>query len=358
MKNSVAQRPEERETLVDTALTSARRLLAVLDDVLDYSKLEAGELVLHNDPFDLHELLMANGADWEERARKKGLAWRPPDLDGVPPRLVGDAHRLEQVLENLLSNAIRFTDAGHVALRCAVRHRIGQVVLLRFEVEDSGPGIPPEHRPRLFEAFSQGDGRRSRRHQGTGLGLALVRRLLEALGGRISVESETGAGTTFVCEVRFALDEEEEERHPATPPSPVVLPDDAPAVLLVDDEATNRLLTRRLLERAGCRVVEARSGEQALAAFENERPALIFMDVEMPGWDGMETTRRIRLLETEEADSDERPLAHLPIVGLTAHDSRNVERSCRDAGMTDFLCKPIDGARLTALLEDLLGTRT
>jgi two-component system, sensor histidine kinase len=273
----------------------------------------------------------------------------------VPRRLVGDPHRLAQVLTNLVGNAVKFTDEGHVGLRVTLAGPVGAAVTLAFEVEDSGPGIPLDQQARIFETFSQADGSTTRRYGGTGLGLAIARHLSELMGGTITVTSEPARGATFRFTARL-----DRQPDPVAPPPPIAPAAPAAAttaattpaattpgipahVLLVEDNRVNLQVGLGMLSRIGCSVETAADGLQALERFAPGRFDLVLMDCQMPGLDGFETTAAIRAREAEGG-------RRTPVIALTANAIDGDRERCLAAGMDDYLPKPFRLADLRRLV--------
>jgi PAS domain S-box-containing protein len=334
--------PEQRRYL-GLARQSGEALLAVINDVLDFSKVEAGKLDLHPVAFGLRACVGDALSALSPRARQKGLELTARTDADVPDALVGDAGRLRQVLFNLVGNAIKFTEKGEVVV--LVRPETGAIrpmgpmalvsasaeVLLRFEVRDSGIGIPADKHRLLFAPFSQVDGSLGRKHAGTGLGLAISRRLVGLMGGEIGFESEAGRGSTFHFTARFT---------PATAPAEVR---DRPApaslpplhILLGEDNSINQQLAATILEKQGHSVTVAGSGEEVLARLEGrERYDVVLMDVQMPGMDGLEATARIRQREASAG-------GRVPVVAMTAYAMTGDRERCLEAGMDDYVSKPV-----------------
>jgi CheY-like chemotaxis protein len=283
--------------------------------------------------------------------------------DEVPDRLVGDPDRLQQVLINLLGNAIKFTARGGVRLVVSRRPASEDGVLtVQFSVHDSGIGIPADKTQLIFEAFRQADGSTTRRFGGTGLGLAICSKLVELMGGRIWVESEPGLGSVFHFTVRFAIAPVEEEPAPVDAPSlrsllGATLVDagastsagGAPVglrILLAEDNPVNQQLERKLLERRGHHVTIAATGRQALEWLERENFDLILMDVQMPDMDGLEATEVIRSRERETG-------THTPIIALTARTMKEDRDRCLAAGMDAFITKPIKAVEFLRVVESV-----
>ena len=327
--------PAEARRCADRIAASAEALLAVGNDVLDFSKLEAGQMDLDPQPFAPVELVEGAADLVRDRAAAKQLALSVA-IDGVlPPKLLGDSARLRQVLLNLLANAIKFTDAGLVEIKAEYAldsHR------LRVEVRDTGVGIPAALASRLFQRFSQVDASSTRTQGGTGLGLAICKSLIEMMQGEIGFESTPGIGSTFWFEVPAPLAADYQDEIPAEQP---VHADLGPmSILVVDDVAVNRELVLALLSPFDAALFEAASGLEAVSAAMERRFDLILMDLQMPGMDGMAAARAIR------ANSDLNRVT--PILALSANVLPEQITACKAAGMNDHIAKPIYPA-------DLLG---
>ncbi|MDX2065758.1 MAG: ATP-binding protein [Fimbriimonadaceae bacterium] len=320
--------------------TSADTLLGVINDILDVSKIEAGRLELEARPFDLRECVRSVTAGALAGAMRKGIALTVEVDQFIAPAYLGDALRIRQVLGNLISNAIKFTDDGAVLVRL---YPDDEGVVL--EVEDSGVGIPPDRQAAVFDSFTQADGSTSRKYGGTGLGLTIVRQLVDLMQGRIELESEVGAGTLFrVLIPIFPTDAGVETRAPDAP-----LPTGL-RVLLVEDNAVNRLVTCEALAKLGCDVTVAEDGEQALVKVDSAEFDLILMDIQMPGLDGHQTTAAIRARE-EEGLIRYRPR----IVAVTAHAMESDRARCMEVGMDDYLSKPIRQSELRRAITDCVA---
>jgi len=319
---------------------SGRALRDLLGDILDLSRIEAGKMQVEHERFDLARLLADLDSGYREIARLRNNSFRT-DLNLAGPRwLHGDALRLRQVLTNLLGNAVKFTARGRVELDVrSLDPRLGDArQWLGFTVRDSGIGMNPETLKRLFQPFEQADGSTTRQYGGSGLGLTISKRLVELMGGTIHVQSTLGIGSEFRIELPF---EPAHAPATATPPEAPVL-GAALAVLLVEDNDLNLEVARAMLAAAGHRVEVAGDGNQALEKYAPGRFDCVLMDCQMPGMDGYEATRRIRVLEVE------RGAPRTPIVALTANAMNGDRERCLAAGMDDFLAKPFDAAALLA----------
>jgi signal transduction histidine kinase/ActR/RegA family two-component response regulator len=324
-------------------LDSGQHLLQLINDILDFSRLDAGRLDLEEAAFDVREVVRDAVELMSAEATAKGLALAQEVTAEVPARAVGDAHRLRQVLLNLLGNGIKFTGEGGVRLSVRLVRGEGNAVRLGFAVSDTGIGIPTEAQGRLFTEFTQVDSSISRRFGGSGLGLAICRRLVERMGGTIGVESTPGQGSTFHFDVLLTLPRS--ELPPAAPPARegVVAPR---RILIAEDNATNRLVATRMLERMGDRVEAVENGREAVEAVQRGGFDLVLMDVMMPEMDGLAATEAIRRLGGVQAG--------IPIIGLTANAMAADQERCLAAGMTHFETKPISASRLGAAIARVL----
>ncbi|QZY28838.1 PAS domain S-box protein [Nocardioides coralli] len=335
--------PEQRR-LAEALHGAGRTLRGIINDILDLSKIEAGKLELEVVDFDVRtvagqavDLLRAQAVD-------KGLDLTLTVGDEVPTYVSGDAVRWSQILANLLSNAVKFTDAGHVEVSVGVEPRDTLGTVIAVAVSDTGPGVPLDAQPGLFDAFTQLDPSTTRRHGGTGLGLAIARQLVDALGGRLTLDSVPGKGSTFRFTAVFGTATRDAMDKPAvqdgaTPPTA------APQrVLVVEDNQVNQLVAVGLLENAGFEADVAEDGVEAVAALhDGHQYAAVLMDCRMPRMDGFAATREIRANE---------PLGtRVPIIAMTASALEGERERCLAAGMDDFLTKPVDSARLQQVVR-------
>lgn len=322
---------------------SADLLLALVTDVLDFSRIEAGQLELQPAPVELVPLLRRTVSAFKLRAEEKGLAFRHLENPTLPPLILADSLRIEQVLGNLLGNALKFTERGSITLEVASRPLDGDNHEITLTVTDTGIGITPDNLPRLFNPFSQADSSPSRRHGGSGLGLVIVRRLCQLMGGNATVQSEFGRGSVFTASIVSRIVSPTEAS--ATPAPPIEGFFRPLRILVAEDHLLNQKLMQRLIERIGYSADFANNGAEAQQMAERNAYDLIFMDVSMPGVTGLDATRAIRSLEKETA----RPPAW--IVALTAGVSEEERRACADAGMDDFLGKPFTDQGLRSALK-------
>ena len=338
---------EEQRDYLETIQLSGNTLLAVINDILDFSSIDAGRVRLESTPLELRRCLDEAIQVLASQAAGKRLGLRCEVDDGVPRWVIGDAVRLRQVLLNLISNAVKFTDAGEVVVRVSALPPRS----LRIEVVDSGIGISAAGITRLFSAFSQLDTSSTRRHGGTGLGLAISKRLVELMGGGISVRSQPGVGTTFTVTLLAPTADPpaallvSHARPPSSGRPDATLAQRLPAtVLLAEDNPTNRLLSQMVLERMGYAVEAVASGIDVLNALSRQAYDIVFMDVHMPGMNGLSVTREIR----RRFDSPDRPW----IIAVTADALLSDRDRCLDAGMNDCIEKP---ARLNAMQDAILA---
>jgi PAS domain S-box-containing protein len=338
---------------------ATRHLLGTINDILDISKIEAGKFVIEESPVVIAALLGNVHSMMSERAQAKGLQLRI-ESDDFPPNLQGDPTRLQQALLNYVANAIKFTESGSITLRAIRQEESADTQRVRFEVSDSGIGIPPETLPRLFGAFEQADNSTTRKYGGTGLGLAITRRLAEMMGGGVGVESTPGVGSTFwfsVC-LRKKAGEKGGDSAESSPQRAGAEAVDAERllgqrhhgtrILLVDDEPVNLIVSQYLLEDSGLVVDTAADGVEAIRKASERGYALILMDMQMPNLNGLDATLQIRQLPG---------YGEVPILAMTANAFAEDKVRCFEAGMNDFIVKPIDPVQIFSTLLKWLEPR-
>ena len=341
--------PEQREYL-EAARFSADSLLTIINDILDFSKIEAGRLDLNPIEFSLQECLEDSAKIFTVPLRSKKLEYKCEVADNVPAQLIGDPDRLRQVLLNLVGNAVKFTETGAISIHIRREGENASGVLLHFEVRDTGIGIPADKRKVIFESFRQVDGSTTRRYGGTGLGLTICSRLVELMSGSIWVESELGKGSQFQFTARFGLVSRtgDDLASMARAITPVIVPAEQPStvlrILLAEDNVINQRLATRLLEKRGHKVDVSATGREALERLQDGHYDVVLMDVQMPDMDGLQATALIR-------EREARLGMHTPIIALTAHTMKGDRERCLNAGMDDFITKPVNAVELIAVVE-------
>lgn len=364
----------EQAGLVASGRQAANFLLNLLNNLLDLSKIEAGQLVLDEFPFAIRELVREVGEMLSSQFRRKGVRFRCSIADDVPGALIADALRIKQIFLNLTGNSIKFTTRGEVTISVAVDQRQGNRVRLLCTVRDTGEGIPRGRQDRLFEAFTQADLSRRRRSAGTGLGLSICRELCTLMGGRIWFESEPGVGTTFFFTITCGVASEQQDRLSRGIDARTGWDGPGLAVLIVDDNKANQDILRLILEQDGHRIQVADNGLAALGQMAGTRFDLVFMDMQMPEMDGLTATRIIRCCEEEtlsppaglaEKYGDLMSRLHrairgkrIPIVALTANAMQDDRERCRQAGMDAYLAKPFQRGQLLHILADFFGSES
>lgn len=337
----------EQTEYARTAMKSSKQLVKLVSDILDLSRVEAGELTLEESDFNLREVVDSLILAFRPEAEKNGVELRSSMSPSVPKLVRGDSERLQQIINNLVENALKFTDHGAVTLNTlrkddAIDAR-EHAFTLNFSVEDTGIGIPPEKLETLFEPFRQVKGSLHRNTQGVGLGLSITKRLVQLMGGEINIQSTPGAGTNVVFSVQL-----KKADSAAVSPTPQIPDTDAPNrlhILVVDDDSVGRLTLTRLLSKTGHDVISAENGREALKYVQEQDVDLIFMDIQMPVMDGVEATKKIREDEAFAAK------AHIPIIALTAYAMAGDKERFLNAGMDAYLSKPLALHDLEELLK-------
>ncbi|MGE3507991.1 MAG: PAS domain S-box protein, partial [Vicinamibacterales bacterium] len=333
--------PEQLD-LCEGIRSSAEALLTIVNDVLDLSKIEAGKLTIEPVSFELRKELSHALEPVSVRARRKGLTLRMSCGSDVPAVVISDPTRIRQVLINLADNAIKFTQQGAVTITVCTLRSDTETPRLRFEVTDQGIGIAADKLDAIFEKFTQADSSTTRKYGGSGLGLTICRQLVELMGGQIGVSSRVGDGSTFWFELPLVADVRSSS---ATSVAGAAAPMAAGVhVLVAEDNTINQKVARRFLEKLGCIVEIVENGEEALRRVESGAYDAVFMDCQMPRMDGYEATRRIRALPDR---------ATLPIIAMTAHAMRGDREKCLEAGMSDYLSKPLQPEALAAIVAAL-----
>lgn len=338
-------KPDQIENL-QVLRFSAENLLSLINDILDFSKIEAGKIELEEADFSIKDLVYGIKRSLDFKAEEKALELKILADENVPDVLVGDPTRLSQILINLISNAIKFTDKGSVTIIVKVNHREGNIVNLHLGVKDTGIGIPEDKLDKIFESFSQADAHTTRKYGGTGLGLAITKRLLELHHTRIRVESKVGEGSKFYFDVAFKVNENKRLSQTGTDHSKVSFHSlKGHKVLLVEDNAMNVLVAKRFLDKWELAFDHAENGKIATEMVAANDYGLILMDLQMPEMDGYEATNCIR------ASGD-----MIPIIALTASAMQETQERILETGMCDFVLKPFNPKELYAKICKYLLT--
>jgi signal transduction histidine kinase/CheY-like chemotaxis protein len=336
--------PAQKE-YVNTACKSANSLLTILNDILDLSKIEAGKLNIELIPLDLREIVDDLITLHAMTAEEKCIEFYA-DIDELLPQvMIGDPTRIRQILANLVSNALKFTDKGHVKVKVRVIAADDKMADVKIEVEDTGVGIAADIKDELFDEFTQADGSTTRKYGGTGLGLAIVKQLVEMMHGQFGVESVPGEGSIFWLRIPLQIGDEQALQQPED--------DDLDLkarlkghVLLVEDNPINQMIAQKMLEKIGIESTLAGDGQQALAVLEQSTFDAVLMDCQMPVMDGFEATQRIR---------EQGALHKLPIIAMTANVMEGDREKCIEAGMNDYIGKPVIEADLKRTLARWLS---
>jgi len=335
---------EEQRECGEQIARSGEDMLSLINDILDLSKIEAGHLELDITDFDLDETIKRTCSAAGAQARAKGLRLDLRIAPDVPRRVRGDGRRLGQIILNVVGNALKFTHEGGITVRIAATATRQHHNLIRIDVTDTGIGIEPAMLDQMFEPFTQADVSTTRHYGGTGLGLAIARELVELMGGTISATSQLGHGSTFSLQLELANAQDSAAAEATkTGPVPEWLWAEPPLVLIAEDSEINQIVATRAVERCGCRVHVVNDGDEALSALQEQRYDVILMDCQMPNTDGYQATVRIR--------RGEGPNVRTPIIAMTAHAMDGDRQRCLDAGMDDYITKPMRHPDLAAALR-------
>ncbi len=353
----VSNLTKEQRRYVNLLKNSAENFIAIIDSILDISKLESGKIELNNEPFNLEETINSIFDNFLVAANAKGLeagCYKDPKIDY---EVIGDELRIKQILTNLLSNAVKFTDEGYISFRTKLICSDGDKQTIEFSVKDTGIGIDESYKPKIFEIFSQGDLSKKKKYMGTGLGLAIAKQLAELMNGRIHFDSEVGKGSTFyfTCTLKkkrsslnFAAQNgigekdsaEQKEKHNRSANNKVIL--------CIEDNLINQEIMESIISRRGYKYLAAYDGNEALEKLKKNRVDLILMDIQLPGLNGYEVTRIIRNMEDGKKN--------IPIIAMTAYAMHEDRDKCIQAGMDDYISKPIDIDKLYSMLDTYLKT--
>lgn len=335
---------EEQKENLQVAKNCADTLLALINDVLDLSKVESNKVVLEESQFDIHELIQRVADTQTAKVLEKDIVLKCEIDDKLPSYFYGDAFRIQQVLNNLISNAVKFTEKGMVTLEVKKLCGSNESCTVVFSVEDTGIGIEQKDFNRLFKPFSQLDGSISRKYGGTGLGLAICQRLVELMGGEIKVKSQPGKGSVFFFTIQIRVTDTKVKEE-----DPVIFEDNADspaAILVVEDDKSNQMVIGQMLNKLGYHNIKtASNGFEALKYLEKMSFDIILMDIQLPEMDGIDTTRIIREKERNTGK-------HVPIIALTAHALKGDKEKFLEQGMDGYLAKPIDSKLLKETLKE------
>lgn len=333
--------PAEQHAYLTAIRTAAENLKVIINDILDLASIESGKIQYERIDFDLRHLLQTLVDTFHVQTMEKGIELRMHLAPEADKHFVGDPVRVNQILTNLVSNAVKFTHKGFIAVRCYLEKKSGQMHHVRFEVEDTGIGIPPEKLSSIFESFTQADASITRKYGGTGLGLTIARQLVSLQHGKISVKSESGKGSLFTVILPFPLSRTSRQAKAAPRPETRlgdILTFTPLSILLVEDNEINRLYAGALLKKWSCKVEFAGNGKEAVEKASRQLFDLILMDVQMPVMDGYEATHLIR--------SGPPPGNQVPILALTANASVKDADKCLEIGMNDCISKPFTPEQL------------
>jgi signal transduction histidine kinase/ActR/RegA family two-component response regulator len=340
---------DEQREYVETAHTSAEALLAILNDILDLSKIEAGKMGLEQINFDFRTIIKDIVLLHSQKAEQQGVNLRQSVDSALPPMLVGDPTRIRQIIVNLVSNALKFTREGEVTVAVEVLQQDAGQAKLKVSVRDTGIGIPEKAQETLFNAFTQADGSTTRKYGGTGLGLAIVSQLVSLIGGKLGVNSEEGKGAEFWFTASFDKAEITAEQQDIRKAGTEKQTFDA-RILLVEDNPVNQMIAQKMLEKFGLTAIVANNGVEAHHVLAMQKFDLVLMDCQMPEMDGFEATRLIRDRSILSLSDDE-----LPVIAMTANVMSGDRERCLEAGMSDYIGKPVQMDELKSLLKKWLG---
>ncbi len=339
----------EQKEFVKTAHTSADGLLAILNDILDISKIEAGKLNFENIAFDFKQIISDIVVLHAQKAELQGVRLRQDIDEHLPDAVIGDPTRLRQIIMNLVSNALKFTREGEVCISIDVVSHNGKQVELKIAVSDTGIGIPEAAQQTLFNAFTQADGSTTRKYGGTGLGLAIVSQLVSLMRGQLGVDSVENEGSSFWFIAGFECAEKALAKEALTEDKKELLQLNA-KVLLVEDNPVNQMIASKMLEKVGLKAVLANNGVEALQILNEQSFDLVLMDCQMPEMDGFDATRAIRQQDMKNLKN-----VSLPVIAMTANVMSGDRERCLEAGMNDYIGKPVQRDHLAAVLKKWLA---
>lgn len=338
----------EQEEYVDTIKSSGKLLNHLINDILDYSKMETGKLVLENQVVRLSEFHREIESSFREPMKNKGLSFILDWDEHLPEFIEVDSFRLKQILTNLLANSIKFTESGHIRLASQVIAQTNDSVRLQYEIEDTGHGIPADKHKIIFDEFSQADSSITRKYGGTGLGLTITKQLVELMDGEIGLESEPGKGSSFWFYIDVKTVEQKDLNSGSSTGEEMDLDLLKEKVMIVEDNEVNQKILAKMLQKIGVSFRVAQNGKECIDLLEKETFSLVLMDIQMPEMDGLEATQWIR---NQMKEPEKR---NIPIVALTAHAMQGDRDRCMEAGMDNYLSKPIAFEDLKEMMSSIL----
>jgi len=337
---------------VELAIKSSKRLARLLSDILDLSRVESGRIPTANEQFILSQVKDSVLELFQHEVFSSQITLSFDIASNIPLVLIGDEGKVRQILFNIVGNALKFTETGEVCVKVFLASRLSDdLVRVVFSVKDTGPGIPDEEFAKIFEPFAQIENSYIRKHQGAGLGLSIVRRLVSVLGGSICVDTEVGVGSTFYVSIPFKNTYHKTLKEVHSEPKLEGLIPSQKRILFTEDDSVTRMVTKKLLEKAGYEVALAVDGRDALEKLASQDFDLILMDIQMPEMDGVEATQHIRFKDRFEAKRD------IPIIAMTAYAMSGDREKFLEAGMNDYISKPVDSKALVELIEKVMISR-
>ncbi|QHT69903.1 response regulator [Rhodocytophaga rosea] len=339
---------QEQKEYLQFIQSCTDNLLVIINDILDFSKIESGKINFESIPFDIQVVMSALTGLFKNKIEEKGLTLEITIDRNLPPMFTGDPYRLTQILNNLIGNAIKFTETGYISVKVEKTAQTAEDVLtIMFTVEDSGIGIPAEKISTIFESFTQADNDTTRKYGGTGLGLAITKRLVEQQGGEIWVNSIPGKGSSFQFKLPFKVNQQVVKRS-LPPVSEHALPNKKIRVLIAEDNRVNQMITSKVLKDHGYEGVIASDGKQAIEQLQHNNFDIVLMDIQMPEMDGYQAIKYIRQHMAEKKT--------IPIIALTAHAIKEEIEKCFFAGVNDYVSKPFSPGELIRKIENWVAT--